>query len=429
MLAEEKRIEALELAHTLYQLAADLEMKLRILDSIRECEAALEKDMPENEWIRVEQQLNEIIGYMEKEILGEEAVLVNDDVIVSKEDIRKRIMELWNRGRESGIEGVSAYQTNSLHILQKIKNDMNDLANADANYHIVSVPERFEGKCIQMSQFYGQEMNTLSFDYLNFACEQYAQAMERIKGVIVSIDRRQVAITARDIYEKWDSRQELCKQNLKAAITGTDNGKQLLAQFGQEQVEPLRRIQKKNQKRRRFLMVLPILLILVLVLGGILISTVPKIISAVQESKTTEAEDNSLAGIVSGLSEAAKSLSDVEPSGASSGELMIFIIPLIIILFIVAYFLWGVYIGRRYRSWMVDETGTYLGPKIEEFWQKDGLKTAKEAYFREISQSVMRCYEELFQDVFGDTFTDEENLPSETIKNARVKWKRIRNMR
>lgn len=422
MLGEDKRVEALVLTHTLYQLATDLGMKLRIIDSIRVCEEALEGDMSEDSWVQIELQLNEIIGYMEKQIAGEEAVLVNNDLSVSKEAIRNRILEIWNMNRESGILNVSTYQANSVHTLQTLRNHMTDLENADANYHLLSEPELFKNKCIQLAQDYDQEIEMMAFEYLNETCEQYAQAMNRIRGLISQIDHQQIAITTRDIYEKWDNRQDLCRQQLKEIISGLDNGKKDVIRFGNEQIVPLERIKKKNRRKRSFYVLLPVLVIFILAIGGGLISFILEIASFISGSQMTDTGSN-----IDSILQTVDQAKDVVSTADAFGEYFSIPMPLFILL-IVAYFLWVKYTGKLYRRWMVEETGTYIGSKIEEFWKRDLIKGTKDSYFSEISRSIVSCYESLFSNIFGGSFRCEGDKASETIKNVRMRWSQIRNM-
>lgn len=435
MLGEEKRLQALELVHTLYDLASDLGMKLRIIDSIRECEEALQGDISEKAWVQTELQLGEIIGYMEKQIFGEESqVIVNDEQIVSKEDIKKKIIEIWSRGKETGDQIVSGYQTSSIHILQNVKNSMMDCADAGANYHLLSVPERFESKCIQLSQKYDQDIEALTSDYLNAICEQYAQAMNRIKGLISTIDRKKSAttVTARDIYQKWDNRQELCKQTLKENSAGTDNGKQLLIKFGSEQVEPLRHIKKKNQRKRRFYNFLPLLLVLLLVVGGMLLSSIPKSDSTAAPETSAEGADVSeqlVSKVIDGVVDKIASKMGDAVSDAFSKALKTVVLPLIVLIAVI-YLLWVWHTAKSYRKWMVDELGAYISPQIEQFWQNGLMEKEREAYFRAIDERASSYYENIITDIFGDIFgTQADNDPAEVIRNAGIKWNQIRNMR
>lgn len=442
MLGEEKRLQALELVHTLDELATNLEMKLRIIDAIRECEDALQGEISENDWVQIELQLGEVIGYMEKQILGEESgVTLKDDRIVSKEDIKKRILEIWNGGRKAGDQIASGYRADSTNTLQNVKSGMRDCANADANYHLLSVPEQFESKCIQMSQTYSQDIEALASDYLNEICEHYAQTMNRIKGLLSTIDRKQIEISARDIYEKWDSRQELCKQELKGTIAGLDNGSRLLIEFGNEQMEPLGRIKKKNRRKRLFYRLLPLLCILFLAVGGKLISFIPKAgaSDAPEASASSETAAEEKSNLEQWISKAADAAGDkgmdevVSKTPDIIGRILSFVVKgvlPVIVLAVVAYFLWFQYTDKRYRSWMVEQLGDYIGPKVEEFWRTDSMENAAEAYFKEIHENTVDCYENLFRSIIGEIFgTKDGDAPAGIIRNARMKWNQIRTTR
>lgn len=435
MIEEEKRLQALEVVHTLYNLASDLEMKLRIVDSIKECEEILKSDTSENAWIQTELQLDEIIRYMEKQILGEESeVIVNDEQVVSKEDIKRKITEIWNRSKESGNQIISGYQTSSINILQNVRRNMMDCANADANYHLLSVPERFESKCVQMSQKYDQDIEALVSDYLNAICEQYAQTMNQIRGLISSIDRKKstITVTVRDIYQKWENRQELCKQTLQENIAGIDNGKQLLLKFGSEQTEPLRQIRREKQKKRRFYIFLPLLMVLFLAVGGKLFFSILRTDNdAASETSAEEADvsEQMVSKTIDGIVDKLTSKAEDAAKDVFSKVIQVVVFPLIVLIAVV-YLLWVWYTAKLYRKWMVDESGAYIGPQIEEFWEKGSMEKERNSYFNAISERAASSYENMFISIFEDIFgTQVDNDLVEVIRNARMKWNQIRNMR
>jgi hypothetical protein len=441
MLGEEKRLQTLELVHTLYELAVNLGMKLRITDSIRECEEALQGDVSENEWVQIEVRLGEILDYMEKEILGEKnSVIVNGEQMVSKEDVQKRILEIWNAGKEEQNQIVSGYRANSMNILYNLKNNMRDFSNANANYHILSVPDQFAARCTQLAQKYDQDIQGLSGECLDEICGQYAQAMNRIRGLISSIDHRQVGITSKDIYENWDNCQESCRQNIKKTLAGIDTGKQLLVNFGNEQIAPLETIQKKNRKKRRRFIWMPIyvvLIVLIVILGAKL---VPEILEAVsvgnQVSKEMESStENDLTDLAIKLGDIAVDSMEDNAIDSVMGGNSIFDLDWksaisIAILIIVGFILWVHYTGRLYRKWMIEDLGNYLTPKLSVFCQDNAMENAIGSYFQSLYENTGAGYENLFGSLFGNSFSENlEHSPAETVRKARAAWNQIRYVR
>ena len=425
MLDEKKRQETLALVSTLYNLAVDLEVKMRVQDSLLECKKLLQEDGAGENWNQIARQLEEAINFMEQQISGKDTSVVVNDVEVSKEEIKQKILELWTKGENTGAQLKEFYRKSQIQMNEKLRRDMADWTNVAANYEMMSMPERFVEKCAFTGQDYDRQMEELGQKYLDEVCGEYAQAMNRIKSLLTTLGPDVLNVRTREIYEKWDAQSEVNREKFRRQIAEQEKCGNVIADFGRGHVPEMNRIIQKYKRKRKFYVCLPLLVVLIL----LVVLVVGVAIFIWNASKKLEEESGINIGEAVELWQNISGLGLGGEAAAAGGAGFIGIgIPILIII-VVAYVLWIQFMNSRYRRWLIKALGDYLRPHVEAFWQENVLESMGEQYFNEIGQGLKDGNNALFASLFEADFgTEEENGWSVQLQHIKRQWKQIQYM-
>lgn len=420
MLDEQIRIRTLELLADLSNLAAESGMKKRIRDSLQELWEKLDaqEEIAEASWEQIRGQLEDILRSMEKQVLGEYqgGVTIHGDVTVSQDEVRQRIVEIWNKSNASNMQRCTGYKQNGIQLCQKLEHEMADWGNAEANARILTEPGGFAGQCTRAGHAHDYEMTRLAECYISEMNGQYVQAMNRIRNMITSIDNRQVSITAKDIYEKWECRQQERIDGLKKQQAQADSGGHLIMEFGHVHEGQLQDIVKKVKKLQTLLIVLPVLLVL-------LFAGIPFIKDCIDTltMSTEDVMDAASEAALAALEETVLPVSVISESVAMLQLAACFAAAAV-------YAAWVLLVRKQCRRQIIQKTGRYIQLRLQAFFQGKTLEQTADRYMVTARENTLKCYDQAFRALFADIFAAQDpRLPANRIKEIRLKWNKIRN--
>ena len=257
---EQIRIRLLELLDQLLGLAAETGMKQRITDALQECRGWMDtEEMTLPIWERVIRQVEDTLASMEQQILGEPVqVAGNGGAMVTQEEVRQRMMKIWNQSNAANIQAGKEYEQRGKQICRQIAQEMSDWSNPQVNDRLLRDFSDFNARCIRVQQDYDRKMACEAEQYIDEMAGRYMQAMNRIRELTAALDSRQVSLTGRDFYEKWDSSLSEWVTDLKKQQKQAAAGGHLLREFGSAQGGMLRTLTEKMKRRQTALIAVPV---------------------------------------------------------------------------------------------------------------------------------------------------------------------------
>lgn len=431
MVERRRQQEAYELVQALEQLAVETGMKTRVVDGLRERKRELESPVSDAQWEKELLWMEETVVHIEKQLSGGETDLVISDTAVSREEVSDRIRETWRLCKEANRHLQASYRQTQAASRQKLEQDMMDWTDASVHYEMLSVPSRFSARCYEAGQRYKQQTDQLCLEYVDECAEEYGRAMNKIRGLVAALGGGQVSVTVRDIYEKWDSRREFFRQNARKSAEQLEKGESDLAELGQHSSKALEKVVSRKRKKRTFVLMSPILVVLVLLLAVQGISYLRGRLET-QNGASAEQTAEEESGFIGQLAGSIKGIVVDQVSQGVAGHLLFIVTAVLfpsIILAAIIWILWVRHTRSLYRRWMTDSLGQCARKQSETFWQEGRILGREEECFRMMAEFMEQQYDGILRDLLGDGFNGEQDdSPAMRMRALRRKWNEIKYM-
>ncbi len=421
---EQIRIRLLELLDQLLGLAAETGMKQRITDALQECRGWMDtEEMTLPIWERVIRQVEDTFASMEQQILGEPVqVAGNGGAMVTQEEVRQRMMKIWNQSNAANIQAGKEYEQRGKQICRQIAQEMSDWSNPQVNDRLLRDFSDFNARCIRVQQDYDRKMACEAEQYIDEMAGRYMQAMNRIRELTAALDSRQVSLTGRDFYEKWDSSLSEWVTDLKKQQKQAAAGGHLLREFGSAQGGMLRTLAEKMKRRQTALIAVLVLLLAFIVVVPLLADAVQTLFMDGEEAVWSAAEYGAKNAVLD-IAEQAVGLSTAGVSTAFS-----LLKGVVYALGAALYVLVALFIKKRCRSRLLVEMKAYLQQQVHLFWSANPLEQAACRYIATAREHTMLLFHDRLEAMFGHAFVaSKEQAPAEKIKALRMKWNIIKN--
>lgn len=441
----------------LEEFAIDAQLKMRIIDNIRDIKKNVQGVLSEQELRRKMVELDELFVQIRKVMEPEtKSIVVNDLTVVSEEDIRNRIKEILEECSRTN-DVIAQEQLNGYaSYIEETKRYMEDIEKTEANYEIIINAELFSEIFHNIGRKHNNRMNEIVECYLEEVSANYDKTVGRIGNMLSGISDSRLKLRQKDLYVRWTEPFERTKQKLKSEIKELDKGGKIIDDFGNLNKSPIykrvQKIQKKYKRKKRMPLYILLILLLFLCVGiigmvlqmldlsGNVISDVEEIVTEVQSTELSDTEKVStlhqivegLKAINDGIDEGEKiwnTLSKIfNKVGLAIESLSLNTLPIIILIGIGIY-LRNARLNKKCKAQICKVTREYLKEKIDVFWQEKQVQFEVEKRFTEIIEKVSSTYECIIEEIFGMALYDEkdgENSCISRMVQLSDEWEKIK---
>lgn len=390
---------ALEWLCRLEELALQNNLKMRLLDAIRDCRKELEQELTETEWRQKCIEIEELLEQIKKQILpGRELQELETGV-------EERASEILLRCRRSNELLQSEYCNAAVSYIQETEVSMQEFSNVRANYKEVADPDRFLKAFRDIGQKHKLRIDDQQEQYVKTADQNYMNAFDRLKGLVAGTGMDETA--KRKFYHGYYENMDTLAANAREYARGNEKGESCIVKFAESMLKPLKKIFSGAKIRARLVKLLPIIALVIYWV----INKLPGYLETLRG-----VEQSQEVGIKTQMY---KMLLD-------ASSFMMVKLPLIL-LAILVYVLWCEGISLSYRAYASGRAGRLLGTSLEQFKQGGTLQNAVKESYERIGSYMQRQYEGLLPDLLPDKLQEEQEDSSEsTLMMLLAKWEDIK---
>ena len=423
--------ETFEWISRLEELAVQNNVKLRLLDAIRDCKRAMEPELSEVQWRQKCMEIDELLEQMEKQLIPQP---LKSDL---ETDVALRVSEILARCRRTNELLLSEYSNGAGTYVQEAEGSMLELSNVKANYDEVTNLERLLGAFRNIGQKLKMQLDEQSEKCVKSIDRNYMDAFDRMRGLFSGTGFDQTA--KQKFYKTFYENMDIYAKEAQEYARSIDKGESKISELAEKIRSPLEKLLSRLGRKAHLLKWLPAIL-LALVLGAYLLSNY--IITAKTQMQETEQTVDgkpieSPEGVLDSI--ASFDVNKVLPGDRNKEEplkwaeiavklVFFFMIRLpIILLAILLYYLYCKGVNKRHRVWVCNQAGTLLATSIEEFRRENTLDFAAKESYQQIYGHMRNQYEGLLSELLPDLIQEDNgDKKEEMFKMLCAEWKNIK---
>lgn len=435
MIESKKQHKLIEMVSFLEEIALERQLKLWVIDNIREVKNELEQELTEMEQEKNILRIDEILQYMKQQIAPEQidVVAVDEMTTVSFEDIREQIQEMIQEcvaANESLCQkGIYSQQ----EFIRETERKIRDINNVDSFYAQVCNGEQFRNYFHQAGIRLNQQMQKALIAYTEEAFQNYNWTMGKIKGLFFHIKEESLHISPRKVYQSWENKYDLEKQTYKAKAESIDCGGEAIGDFGQKHAgninEMIETLKKKKRKYmwRPFLAATAIFVLIsaVNLSGKIIEQKNVKESAAIEENTETGQLESAVKGVVGVF---AGKIGDKVEAGIGVVSFLI-LLPLFLLFVVFPYLIYVTFVNRWYKKWVCGEVGDYLGMVINELLTEGIIRAKVEEAYMELKEEIKVQCQRTIESILVPTQMNEKNIvnnESERFLQICSEWENVK---
>lgn len=417
--------ELLEWQKKLMEYARDNKLSMRIVDGIEDCIKMAEKHNSDMGEIRAAvEELLESIGHKvapptEKNTGGERGISI--------EEIREQIAGMAQRCQSENAESLQNIKEREQAVIQKTYFELHEITHCEAHLSELKNNDKYLGFYKQVKNSYEKQALHVFKEFLNDLANNYQFMIDHMKSMFHSIGGENSGFGSRKFYEEHDIKRQNISKKLETMAQDADCGGNDIEELGNATKKKIRKTVKKSISRKRFFILLPVLVIFLLLGAGIVSKYVqlgnepdkvtqeqeteenPEfldeiknvVVGAVQEGIKKEIK-NEIAG--KGIGGVIKDIFEnvIAPVIATVGAVMVFIVLLIILIYAAYIMMLKKMCDRR----ICKKCNTYLQQELSQFKQKDPLLQKMDTVLNDLQEEYNRQYLDLLNQLFCKTDYD-----------------------
>lgn len=413
--------EACQWLDRLEELAIQNNIKLRLLDSIRDCKKALESELTEAEWRQNCTEIGELLYQIEKQLnpRREQSEL--------ESDIAQRVSEFLKRCGNANEMAQNEYCGGSTFYIQAAENSMQEMTNVKANFDEVTNQERLQGVFRQIGQKYKQQIDEQQERYAKAVDQNYQDAFDRMKGLLSATGYDRGAKSK--FFNAYYANQDTMTGAAQEYVRSREKGESSIVKVAEELRTPLTELLLKLKKKRLLLKWLPAIILVCCLLISVIVIYSAAMATVDQLAEVAQKVDEEEQMNISDFLEIVNVLENLSQSGEGVAETFLLEVGLpLLLLGILLYFLWCKAVNRRYRAWVIKEAGALLSVSVGRFCSENTLQMAVQESYRQTSGYLRNQYEELLTELIPNLLPEEEKEDSNKVIFATLctEWENIR---
>lgn len=411
---DKRKQELVQWLDKLEEYARDTELSTRITDCIQECRNNVYNKNTNEEKLRT--KIEELLNSIERKSNSEPVKADAAEKTVASEDIEKQLKRMaqnCQRENESVVEGV---EERKALILQKCSNQMKEIAWTDANAELIKNETSYVQFYEKIAVGYEKDISLLIAEMLEDIKENYTYMLDHIKSMFHSIGVFQSKLVEEKVFVKLDEQRYAVGKSIQAEIEMEGAGKKQILSFAQKTGVKIKKIVKKEQRKKKGMILFPWLLMLLAIAGNVVV----QIAKGSQET------------VEKTLLEKLKELNDIlellQKSSLLLNSLVAFIFVALAVLLLIAviYALYVKVVKRCCERSMCRKSAEYLKKELIQFEQSGCLQLSLDAVVKDAAERFEQKYLLLLNGAFVSPKQEKERAEKERLSKLVEEWKNIR---
>lgn len=413
----DKQQEAIIWLQKLQQLVNREQLPARIKDSISECEAKVKNAEPD--WSLFQSEVNEVLESIKGKLVKETPleIRVHEDK-VTIEEIKTFVRNTTERAHTDNLSSIEAIEHRKNIIVRECYQKINEIACVEANMEFVENEGRYIQFFENIKNDYNRKMLHLLKELIEDIGSNTGHMMKYIKNMFQSISGIQMGISNKKYYTEYEEKKEIMDDRFLKQVENGELGGSPIVDFGFETKNKVKKLVSKAQKKKRFLTLLPVILVIAYLFLSRVFPVVEKYIEyqtakvestkAATESKNGEMIENVVSGVVNGVDTI--KANRVAESAKAVGGINVWTIIIIVGVIFIAYRAYIKMLTRQYNDQVSKTCGEYLRGELLRFEENCRINAGAhiERIVADYEQQYLNTLNEIFKESDLDTTAEDE---------------------
>lgn len=399
-----KQSHAIEFLKSLELFGTEKQFPLRVLDSIRELKADVEKVSDELALEQILLQVSPLLKHMGKKYpdLAKTKIIPMDGIAdtVTMEEVADRIKEIIYNCISENQQRAQIYAAEQTPAVLELERKLKEIQDTKSHYEDIKNAGRFQRFCRQTETDYNTRVSNSLSSYADMIWQNCDAAIGRIKSVLTKLKDKRVHVSESDFWNAFGNKTDLVKQRIRSMAAKVAKQHDSVNGWAASLILKLNESRKELIRNRLIGIAAP----LVLVIGVMLI---------LRLGGGGESSAININWTENGIS--VENVTDVvgeiiaEVFNAASDQLYKIITPFL-------YFL--VYIPlviKLTKKGFCNKVAGYLVPDMEKFLKETDFQGRLEAQYESINTEAEQACQEILSDILSGTeITDAMQVRSES---------------
>lgn len=364
-----KQCQAIEFLKNLELFGTEKQFPLRLLDSIRELKADIEKVSDKS---ALEQKLLQVapllkhIGKKYKNLTKTE-IIPADGIMdtISMEDVAERIEEIIYNCISENRQKAQIYAAEQATAVLELERKLTEIQDTEGHYEDIKNAGKFQAFCRQVETDYNTRVSRSLSSYADMIWQNCDAAIGKIKSILTKLKDKRVHVSEREFWNYFGNKTDLIKQRIQATAVQLMKQQNAVNRWAVSLIPKLNKSRKKLFRNR----VIGIAAPMVLAIAVILIFTIGR---AASNADATVDRVCKIASIIA-----------------------LVVLPLLYC---------RVYIPlviKVTRKGFCNKVAGYLVPDMENFLKDTDLQGSLEAQYESVNMEAEQACQEILSDIWS----------------------------
>lgn len=425
-----KQMKMLEWLKKVKKFSQNEKFPMRLIDSINDLEEQLSKKNPD--WFELYENTTSLLQSIENRVHKDSSTVIelSDYETVSSDEVQKKITEIIKRGHNENLVSISMVLQRIHAPIKECYRQMKEITTDEDALKKINDGNYFLHFFQEIKQNYEKNISNSLNDFSESIHNNCTHMIEKIKSILNSINGYKMGFGEEEFYIKYSERKEGWNKQLQYKIETADLGRTLIMDFAQDTLRKIQEITQNYKKKRKFHIVLPLLILLIcaLVAGGLKYMDFQN-----AQASTETVETNSENNAQTNSDEFAPILQNVisnTTKGATDAASVLLNKVIIVFVFAVllAYAVYIVLMIRIYHKKILSACGECLQKECALFEKENRLNMNIENELEEILTEYEQHNLEALNEIFKGTTLDYVKTGYTEYTELFEEWETIQRM-
>lgn len=425
-----KQMKMLEWLKKVKKFSQNEKFPMRLIDSINDLEEQLSKKNPN--WFELYENTTSLLQSIENRVHKDSSTVIelSDYETVSSDEVQKKITEIIKRGHNENLVSISMVLQRIHAPIKECYRQMKEITTDEDALKKINDGNYFLHFFQEIKQNYEKNISNSLNDFSESIHNNCTHMIEKIKSILNSINGYKMGFGEEEFYIKYSERKEGWNKQLQYKIETADLGRTLIMDFAQDTLRKIQEITQNYKKKRKFHIVLPLLILLIcaLVAGGLKYMDFQN-----AQASTETVETNSENNAQTNSDEFAPILQNVisnTTKGATDAASVLLNKVIIVFVFAVllAYAVYIVLMIRIYHKKILSACGECLQKECALFEKENRLNMNIENELEEILTEYEQHNLEALNEIFKGTTLDYVKTGYTEYTELFEEWETIQRM-
>lgn len=409
-----KQDQVIEFLKSLELFGTEKQFPLRVLDSIRELEADVEKVSDEFALEQVLLQVAPLLKHMGKKYpdLAKTEIIPTEGMVdtISLEEVAERVKEIIYNCISENQQKARIYAAEQSPAVLELERKLKEIQDTKGHYEDIKNAGRFQGFCRQAETGYNARVSRSLSSFTDVVWQNCDAAIGRIKSILSKLKDKRVHVSERELWNVFGNKTDLVKKRIQSTAAKVANQQDAVNRWAVSLMPKLNQSRKELFWKRFISIAGPLAVVIGIVLGFCFGGGGER--SAINMSWT---EEEGFSFSAEGIAEMASALfSALGDSVVGVAYEVVGIIALVVLPLLYC----SVYIPlviKITKKGFCNKVAGYLVPDMEKFLKETDFQGCLEAQYESVNTEAEQACQEILSDVLGRTeITDSMQVRSES---------------